>query len=137
MEGRIIDLSREAADERGLLAKGGGRVRVRYLGRAPRLGGGGTVLTAEARTPMATSSGPATAVSSAQAGPFWVQAGSFSDAGEARRIADSLSGWVRADAGAARFRVVVGPWDDANAAERGRQAVVARGYAGALLISGS
>ncbi|WP_288757215.1 septal ring lytic transglycosylase RlpA family protein [uncultured Brevundimonas sp.] len=136
-EGRIIDLSREAADELGLLAKGVGRVRVRYLGRAPRLGGGGTVLTAEARTPLARSSAPAAAVSSAQAGPFWVQAGSFSDAGEARRIADRLSGWVRADAGAARFRVVVGPWDDANAAERGRQAVVARGYADALLISGS
>ena len=139
VEGRIIDLSREAADELGLLAKGVGRVRVRYLGRAPRLGGGGTVLTAEARTPSPTSAptpAPA-AMSAAQTGPFWVQAGSFSDAGEARRIADSLSGWVRADAGAARFRVLVGPWEDANAAERGRQAVVARGYADALLISGS
>lgn len=144
VEGRIIDLSREAADELGLLAKGVGRVRVRYLGRAPRLGGGGTVLTAEARTPAATpapTSVPTPAspppVSVAQVGPFWVQAGSFSDAGEARRIADSLSGWVRADAGAARFSVVVGPWEDVNAAERGRQAVVARGYADALLISGS
>ena len=39
--------------------------------------------------------------------------------------------------GAARFRVVVGPWDDANAAESARQAVVARGYVDALLISGS
>ena len=68
---------------------------------------------------------------------FWVQAGSFPDQIEAGRIADSLSGWVRADRGAGRFNVVVGPWDSANAAEAARQSVVARGYAGALLISGS
>ena len=129
-EGRIIDLSREAADELGLLAKGVGRVRVRYLGRAPRLGGG-PVLTAAASRP-----GTRTAAHE-DVGPFWVQAGAFSDADQARRIADSLSGWVRADGGAARFRVVVGPWDDANAAESARQAVVARGYVNALLISGS
>jgi rare lipoprotein A len=130
-EGRIIDLSRAAAGELGLLSKGVGRVRVRYLGRAPRLGGG-TVLTAAA-TPRSETR-PAVG---AEAGPFWVQAGAFSDADQARRIADSLSGWVRSDGGAARFRVVVGPWDDANAAESARQAVVARGYADALLISGS
>ena len=131
-EGRIIDLSREAADELGLLAKGVGRVRVRYLGRAPRLGGG-AVLTAAAPTPRPDMRPTA----QENVGPFWVQAGAFSDADQARRIADSLSGWVRADGGAARFRVVVGPWDDANAAESARQAVVARGYADALLISGS
>ena len=37
VEGRIIDLSRAAAQELGLLDQGVGRVRVRYLGRAPRL----------------------------------------------------------------------------------------------------
>ena len=132
-EGRIIDLSREAADELGLLAKGVGRVRVRYLGRAPRLGGGAvlTASTTSSRPPAPTDA------AGAEAGPFWVQAGAFSDADQARRIADSLSGWVRADGAAARFRVVVGPWDDANAAESARQAVVARGYVDALLISGS
>ena len=79
----------------------------------------------------------ATPVAVAEVTTFWVQAGSFSDQVEAGRIADSLSGWVRADGAAARFRVVVGPWDDANAAESARQAVVARGYVDALLISGS
>lgn len=39
VDGRIIDLSRGAARELGLLERGVGRVRVRYLGRAPRLGG--------------------------------------------------------------------------------------------------
>jgi rare lipoprotein A len=38
VDGRIIDLSRGAARELGLLERGVGRVRVRYLGRAPRLG---------------------------------------------------------------------------------------------------
>ncbi|HAV48989.1 MAG TPA: septal ring lytic transglycosylase RlpA family lipoprotein, partial [Brevundimonas sp.] len=37
VDGRIIDLSRGAADELGLLQRGVGRVRVRYLGPAPRL----------------------------------------------------------------------------------------------------
>ena len=41
-----------------------------------------------------------------------------------------------ADSGGRRlFRVLVGPWGDANAAEHARQAVIARGYADALLIS--
>ena len=34
------------------------------------------------------------------------------------------------------YRVLVGPWLDAGSAEDARQAVVARGYADALLISG-
>lgn len=37
VDGRIIDLSRGAAQELGLLQQGVGRVRVRYLGLAPRL----------------------------------------------------------------------------------------------------
>ena len=40
VDGRIIDLSRAAAQELGLLNQGVGRVRVRYMGRAPRLDGG-------------------------------------------------------------------------------------------------
>ena len=47
VDGRIIDLSREAADELDMRRDGVARVRVRYLGQAPRLGGG-TVLRAEA-----------------------------------------------------------------------------------------
>ncbi len=39
VDGRIIDLSRGAAQELGLLERGVGRVRVRYVGRAPRLAG--------------------------------------------------------------------------------------------------
>ena len=145
VDSRIIDLSREAASELGMLSQGVGRVRVRYLGRAPQQGGG-TLLRALAPAPRGSvpASTPVSApviapapVVVAEVTTFWVQAGSFSDQVEAGRIADSLSGWVRADRGAGRFNVVVGPWDSANAAEAARQSVVARGYAGALLISGS
>ncbi len=141
VDSRIIDLSREAAQELGMLSQGVGRVRVRYLGRAPRQGGG-TILRAEgpARAP---SSAPAPAPSPipvsvvAEVASFWVQAGTFSDQGEASRIAEHLSGWVRADRNGGRYNVVVGPWESANAAEAARQSVVAKGYVGALLISGS
>jgi rare lipoprotein A len=141
VDSRIIDLSREAAQELGMLSQGVGRVRVRYLGRAPRQGGG-TILRAEgpARAP---SSAPAPAPSpvpvavAAEVASFWVQAGTFSDQGEASRIAEHLSGWVRADRNGGRYNVVVGPWESANAAEAARQSVVAKGYVGALLISGS
>ncbi|WP_425983637.1 septal ring lytic transglycosylase RlpA family protein [Brevundimonas sp. TWP1-2-1b1] len=148
VDSRIIDLSREAANELGMLSQGVGRVRVRYLGRAPQQGGG-TLLRASAPAPRASApvSAPVSrpvSVAAAPAAPavdevsiYWVQAGTFSDHGEARRIADSLSGWVRADLNGGRFNVVVGPWDSANAAEAARQSVVARGYAGALLISGN
>ena len=141
VDSRIIDLSREAAQELGMLSRGVGRVRVRYLGRAPRQGGG-TIPRAEgpARAP---SSAPAPAPSpvpvavAAEVASFWVQAGTFSDQGEASRIAEHLSGWVRADRNGGRYNVVVGPWESANAAEAARQSVVAKGYVGALLISGS
>ncbi len=141
VDSRIIDLSREAASELGMLSQGVGRVRVRYLGRAPQQGGG-ALLRASAPAPRVSApvSAPVVApapVVVAEVTTFWVQAGSFSDQVEAGRIADSLSGWVRADRGAGRFNVVVGPWDSANAAEAARQSVVARGYSGALLISGS
>ncbi|WP_428155545.1 septal ring lytic transglycosylase RlpA family protein [Brevundimonas sp.] len=148
VDSRIIDLSREAANELGMLSQGVGRVRVRYLGRAPQQGGG-TLLRASAPAPRvsAPASAPVSRPVSVAAAPvataveevsiYWVQAGTFSDQGEARRIADSLSGWVRADLNGGRFNVVVGPWDSANAAEAARQSVVARGYAGALLISGN
>ncbi len=141
VDDRIIDLSRGAADELGLVSRGVGRVRVRYLGRAPRLGGGVVLQAAAASPPVPTTltSTPPPIRTPAPPEPasFWVQAGTFADREQAARTANSLSGWVRAGGGETRYRVVVGPWEDANAAERARQALAARGYADALLISGS
>lgn len=142
VDSRIIDLSREAAKELDLLSRGVGRVRVRYLGPAPQQGGGvllrasAPASSLRASTPVATPAPATTAVTPAEASSFWVQAGVFADQDQARRIADGLSGWVRADGDDGRYRVVVGPWDSANAAEAARLSVMARGYADALLISG-
>ncbi len=128
-DGRIIDLSRAAAEEIGMLTDGVARVRVRYLGPAPRLGGAGPV-----RQAAAEPRGP-----SGQ-GRIWVQAGSFAERDNARRVAERLGRDARVDearAGGRRlYRVLVGPWDDANAAERRRLAVVAEGFSDAMLISG-
>lgn len=133
VDGRIIDLSRGSAEALGMLSAGVGEVRVRYLGRAPRLGGGTTLQYAEARPPSRGSAPEAVS----RTGAFWIQAGAFSDRRAARRVADQLGERATVDVamGDGLFRVLVGPWPDPNAAERSRQAVIARGYADALLIS--
>lgn len=134
VDDRIIDLSRGAAQELGLLSQGLGRVRVRYLGLAPR--GHGTGMGSGVQ-PAAVAPAP---VVQAESGVFWVQAGAFSQRNAAERIADRLGERARVqpvDGVSGRiFRVVVGPWDDPNSAEEGRQAIIARGYPDALLISG-
>lgn len=141
VDSRIIDLSRAAAEELGLLSQGVGEVRVRYVGRAPRTGGGTPMQRADA-APAARPTPPRQAAAPAALEPsaYWVQAGAFSDRRAARRIADRLGDRasvqdIRSD-GQPLFRVIVGPWPDANAAEQARQAVIARGFGDALLISG-
>ncbi len=133
VDNRIIDLSRGSAEALGMLNAGVGEVRVRYLGRAPRIGGGTTLQYAEAPPPEPTPPRPA----SSAGGNYWIQAGAFSDRRAARRVADQLGerATVDGDRNDGLFRVLVGPWPDPNAAERSRQAVIARGYADALLIS--
>ena len=129
-ENRIIDLSRGAAEALDLLSRGVGEVRVRYVGRAPRLGGGTRLQQAESSHRRARD----------EDHDYWVQAGSFTDPVAARLTADRIGDRAqvkRADVDGQRyFRVLVGPWRDANAAEQGRQDVVSRGYRDALLISG-
>lgn len=176
VDGRIIDLSRGSAEALGMLNQGVGEVRVRYLGPAPRSGGGTTLQYAERReeraptpapvpapipTPVQTAGpvdyqpggpvsgttttqtayAPSAAVYSAPAPATaagqWVQAGTWSNEAEARRAARHLGGGASAMSdGAGGWRVLVGPWPDAATAERSRRAVVSRGYADALLISG-
>lgn len=133
VDGRIIDLSRGSAEALGMLQAGVGEVRVRYLGRAPRLGGGTALQYAQAAPPAPHLTAPP----SSENGAYWIQAGAFSDRRAARRVADRLGDRATVDmtSDEAMFRVLVGPWPDANAAENARQAVIARGYADALLIS--
>lgn len=134
VDDRIIDLSRGAASELGMLQQGVGRVRVRYLGRAPRGGGIGDLRHAgRSRSP----SSPSQPV---REGPFWIQAGAYSDRSVAHIAAESLGERTRVERAAVNgrdvYRVMIGPWDDADSAERARQGAVARGVRDALLISG-
>ena len=134
VDGRIIDLSRGAAEELGLLRAGVGEVRVRYVGRAPRLGGGQSLQRVEAR-PAPVQSSPVRA----ERREVWVQAGAYSDPSAAGRVADRLGEQASVTAanigGRDLFRVIVGPWPDANRGEQARQAVIARGYPYAMLVS--
>lgn len=131
---RIIDLSRGAAQELGLLSQGVGRVRVRYVGRAPRTGGGVRAQAARAESPARQAVITPTMT---EAGAIWIQAATFTSRGDAEHAARRLGDQARLDVVSEVYRVMIGPWSDANAAERARQAVVARGYGDALLISGS
>jgi len=136
IDNRIIDLSRGAARELDLINQGVGRVRVRYLGLAPRGGGIGEGRSYAAARPQAVE--PPRSPRSGQT--FWVQAGAFSDRTAAQLSAESLGRHARIETanvdGRQIFRVMLGPWNDANAAEQARQGVIARGVRDALLISG-
>ena len=154
VDNRIIDLSRGAADALDLRRAGVGEVRVRYLGRAPRLGGGAVQYAQSTSTPPAPASSdpvpyfavaPTSPPAAATAAPspvpatagVWVQAGIWPDFRQARRAADHLGGGAKVDeARPGQFRVLVGPWPDAGAAERSRRAVMSRGYPEATTISG-
>lgn len=145
VDGRIIDLSRGAAEEIGMLSQGVGRVRVRYVGPAPRLGGAPLqyASAAPSRASAAVSAPVPTPVPVREPADsrFWVQAGSFLDSTAAHLAAESLGQQAsvtdaRVD-GQRYFRVLVGPWTDVNLAERARQGIMARGVRDALLISGS
>lgn len=131
-EGRIIDLSRAAADELGLLSKGVGQVRVRYIGRAPRRGGGVALASASpARMPPVSTSRPSPVAPAA----IWIQAGLYGSRDEAQYIAQRLGQRAVMDQRDGAWRVLLGPWPDANAAEQARQAAIAGGCPDALLIS--
>lgn len=140
-EGRIIDLSRGAAEELGLRAAGIGEVRVRYVGRAPALGAVPLARRAERSGSVPATTTPSAPVHASPAGqgPYWVQAAALSDPVMAARLADRLGERAQVERtevrGQTLFRVRVGPWPDANAAEQARLAVVARGLPDALLMT--
>ena len=136
VDDRIIDLSRGAAEALDMLNRGVGEVRVRYLGRAPRLGGGTVLQMAEAapRPPVAP---PVVSPPVVAEQRYWIEVVAYRDQPQAQAMAGRIgrSARVQAASDQSMFRVLMGPWDDANAAERARQAVVADGFGGALLIS--
>ena len=136
VDDRIIDLSRGAAEALDLLSRGVGEVRVRYLGRAPRLGGG-TVLQMAA-APAQPLPLPLPAMAPVEVGQrYWIEVAAYRDQPRAQSIAGRIgrSARVQAASDQSMFRVLMGPWNDADAAERARRSVMADGFADALLIS--
>ena len=131
VDDRIIDLSRGAAEALDLLNRGVGEVRVRYLGRAPRLGGGTVLQVAQAAPPTPV----APPVDAGQR--YWIEVAAYRDQPRAQTVAERIgrSARVQAATDHSMFRVLMGPWNDADAAERARRSVMADGFDGALLIS--
>jgi rare lipoprotein A len=103
VDGRIIDLSREAARQLGYERQGTARVRVRYVGPAPTTGTAARTWQASALAPKPALVGPkatpeylpdirpqrGSIVSTA--GPYRIQAGAFSDRWRAEQAVSTLS----------------------------------------------
>ncbi|MFN3228326.1 MAG: septal ring lytic transglycosylase RlpA family protein [Asticcacaulis sp.] len=131
IDGRLIDLSRGAAEDLGILRQGMGKVRVRWLGRAE--GGPITALRSE-RGPERTTPG----LPSAPEGPFTVQVGAFGERNNAARLVDQLREAGVDDVTLVRvhpglWRVIVGRFDQPDAAERVRQSLRDLGYGQAVI----
>jgi len=145
--GRIIDLSRGAAQQLGYYNKGTAQVRVRYIKAAP-LDGVDAPVSSYAANPIrgALSGSPLSTrneyLASNPSG-FAVQAGAFSDRGNAERVAALLASAGRTniqplDHGGARlYRVTVGSWVNAQDAGAAREKVAALGFTQARVVGGS
>jgi rare lipoprotein A len=136
VDDRIIDLSRGAAEALDMLSRGVGEVRVRYLGRAPRIGGGQVLQVAEARPAPAVP--PPSPARPTPGQTWWIQAAEFGDAAAARAAAGraGATAQVQAASNQRGYRVILGPWTDPQSAERARQGAVDQGFAEARLIPG-
>ena len=151
---RILDVSREAAEQLGFRSKGVARVQIRYAGRSP--GGGlrptmpvdaapqvllasdtAPVVVAAAEAPLATIEPAARAAK----GAFLIQAGAFSKKDNADRAVATLSsqGMVTVRPlvlrGLTLHRVLVGSWPDAASAEAALAGVAAAGFEDAEVVS--
>lgn len=132
VDDRIIDLSKAAGAALDMQGKGTAKVRVEYVGPAPADGGGATLVAAQPqRVDVTMRSLPpvvARPVAAAPSRGFYLQAGSFSDLGNAHALRGRLagSGPVSIETaqvnGAPFYRVRLGPWtsrEDAEAARHG------------------
>ena len=159
--GRIIDVSREAADQLGFRAQGVARVRVRYVGRAPLdpveprparpperdlLLAAAPVRKPKRPEPTPTpiilaSLRPGEATTTAPA--FTIQAGSFANRGNAERAARTLGAIAPAEVretqkdGAVLYRVLVGAWPAREGAAGALGAIAEAGFPDARVVSAS
>jgi rare lipoprotein A len=161
VEGRMIDVSKKAAEVLGFADQGSARVHVRYLGPAPKrvnADRAATVAPPQAPPPRPLAQTPprapivapversplrAAAPSRSENG-FMVQVGAFASAANANRVRQRVSaaGDVTIDAlpsagGGEVFRVRVGPWASRAAAERALGVIQAEGLSGAVVSANS
>lgn len=152
IEGRMIDVSRRAAEMLGFEEAGQAKVRVRYLGPAPVAGAPykspvQTSPAAPARKaapiPVALEDVPARlnrAPAPGEPGHF-IQLGSFADIANAQRLAVSLDATMPVDIRQARvngadyFRVWVGPFASRTRAETVRTELSSRGIADGIVLN--
>lgn len=152
VDGRIIDLSHEAARKLGYAGDGLARVRVRYLGPAPLFGGDSRRSARLTRPPAPppkrtesevalTSAPPRTpAAFTVTGGPYRVQAGAYSTNASAKRAVAKLS-WAGAATiepvawmGGRLYRVMLIGLADEAAAEMVRARAVQFGFADARIV---
>jgi rare lipoprotein A len=151
--GRIIDMSRGAAQQLGFYNKGTAQVRVRYVGPAPLKQIEAPVFTANRMeslspmrpiipTPTVPEAQPASTAIRSELG-YAIQAGAFSDRANAERAAARLASAGRTAVlpvdrnGSRLYRVTVGSWASAEAASAARAQVASLGFAEARVVAGS
>ncbi len=152
--GRIIDLSRGAAQQLGYFAKGTAQVRVRFISAAPLVGLDAPTTMASNRmgamlpySPVASITTPLASAAEPQRFAarlaFTIQAGAFSDEANAQRVAARLGAAGQAAVspfdhnGARLYRVTVGSWSSAEDADAARERVASLGFAAARVVAGS
>ncbi len=152
VEDRIIDLSRAAAEQLGYRQKGVARVRVRYIGPAPKQADRVQMaanapprapqrLTERApERPMEERFAIRRAPPIGAVGVYRIQAGAFSSIGNAQKAVDMLSSASSAEIvpvdrnGATLYRVVVGQAPDEAQAWVLRDQVAALGFRDASIL---
>lgn len=115
VDDRVIDLSRKAAEQLGIIAAGTGRVRIQTVGAIPGMRDDGDL-----------------------DGDFYVQVGSFAVQGNAQRLTEKLkdsglSARVQRSESRDLWHVQVGPWKDLFAAEKALPGLL-REYRGAFVV---
>jgi len=159
--GRIIDVSREAADQLGFIRQGTAKVRVRYVGPAPLdpFLRSPSIPDRPARPTLIAASMPApdpvpvrraeasrhasTPAPTPAAPSFAVQAGAFANRGNAERAARALGAIGPAQVresqrdGAVLYRVLVGAWPARDAAIGALSAVAEAGFPDARVVTAS
>lgn len=139
-QGRIIDVSRRAAEVLGFVGAGEARVHVRYLGPAPRRVGDVSEAGPQP-APRATAPTQRAAQHAAGEGRYVVQVGAFGAAANATRAQQRVraAGAARIEVSRAGARTVhkvqVGPWASRAEAEAAQRRIADLGFDDALIVA--